>query len=323
MADVTFFVPTDMSASLNFSGFSLSGATSTQITLSNGEDTGVIGGNFTYGGNQVFGTITSIEEFTASTNGLGPTLDAQITGLNIDANTASNDILNNQSQALLQLALGGNNVITGSSGNDTLIDYGGNNVFVPLGGFNVIEGGSGFDQVVINAPIETSTINVSGNQVVVDSSEGQDTITNVQRIQFSDGVLALDIQGDAGNAYRLYQAAFDRTPDVPGLSFWVHQLDLGLNIQTVAQDFVNSAEFQSVYGTNPTNTHIVDLFYQNVLGRLPDAAGLAFWVNQLNAGTQVGAVLEGFAASSENHALVDPTLVTGIHLNSTANLYTA
>jgi Ca2+-binding RTX toxin-like protein len=319
MADVTFYIPTDMS-SLSFSGFSLSGATSTQITLTNGVETDTIGGNFTYGGTQVFGTVTNIEEYTGSTNGLGPTLDAQITGLNIDANTAGNDIANNQVQALLQLALSGNNVITGSNGNDTLIDYGGNNVFVPLGGFNTIEGGSGFDQVVINAPIETSTINVSGNQVVVYSSESTDTIINAQRIQFSDGVLALDIQGNAGNAYRLYQAAFDRTPDIAGLSFWTHALDTGVNIQTVAQDFVNSSEFQTVFGTNPTNQQLAYAMYQNVLGRAPDPAGLAFWVAALNNGTPVGAVLEGFAVSSENHALVDPTLVGGIHLNSTAFL---
>jgi hypothetical protein len=319
MATITFFVPTDMSA-LTFSGFSLAGATSTQITLTNGINTDTIDGNFTYGGTQVFGTITSIEEFTGSSNGLGPTLDAQIGGLNIDASVAENLIATNQVQALLQLALGGNNVITGSNGNDTLIGYAGNDVFIPNGGFNTIQGGAGFEQVVIHAPIETATVNVSGNVVVVNSAEGQDATTNIQRFEFSDGVLAFDIQGNAGNAYRLYQAAFDRTPDTAGLSFWTHQLDLGLNIQTVAQDFVNSSEFQTVYGVNPTNEHIVDLFYQNVLGRLPDAAGLAFWVNQLNAGTPVGAVLEGFAVSSENHGLVDPKLVGGIHLDSSAFL---
>jgi hypothetical protein len=319
MADVTFFIPTDMS-SLTFAGFSPEAATATQITLADGINTDTIGGNFTFNGTQVSGTVTDIEEYTGSTNGLGPTLDAHITGLNVDANTAANLIETNQVQALLQLAFGGNNVITGSNGNDTLVGLGGNDVFIPEAGFNVIKGGSGFEQVVVNALIETSTINVSGNVVVVNSSEGQDTLTNVERIQFSDGVVAFDIQGNAGNAYRLYQAAFDRTPDIAGLSFWTHALDTGVNIQTVAQDFVNSSEFQTVFGAHPTNQQLAFAMYQNVLGRTPDPAGLAFWVNQLNAGTPVGAVLEGFAVSSENHALVDPTLVTGIHLNSTADL---
>jgi hypothetical protein len=319
MATVNFFVPTDMS-NPNVTGYSLTGATSTQITLSNGFDTEIFGGNFTYGGTQVFGTVTSIEDLAGSTGGLGSTLVAQITGLNIDANAASNLIANNQYPALFQLGLGGDDVITGSNGNDTLFGYGGNDIIVPLGGSNVVDGGVGFNQVIIHAPIETSTINVSGNLVVVNSSEGNDTITNAQRVQFSDGALALDVQGNAGNAYRLYQAAFDRTPDTAGLSFWTHQLDLGLDIQTIAQDFVNSSEFKTVYGTNPTNAHIVDLFYQNVLGRAGEPAGINFWVGQLNAGTSVGAVLEGFAVSSENLGIVDPKIAQGIVLDSSAFL---
>jgi len=319
MANVTFFKATDMS-NLSFSGFSLTGATATQITLSDNVHIATIEGNFTYGGTQVFGTITNIEEYTSQTNGLGPILDVQISGLNIDANTAGNLILNNQVQALLQLGLGGNNLITGSNGNDTLVGFTGNDVFIPNGGSDIVKGGSGFEQVVIHAPIGSSTVNVASNFAVVNSAEGQDTLFDVDRIQFSDGVVALDIQGNAGNAYRLYQAAFARTPDKPGLSFWTHQLDLGVNIQIVAQDFVNSSEFQSVYGANPTNAHIVDLFYLNVLGRLPDAAGSAFWVNQLNAGTAVGAVLQGFAVSSENHGLVDAKLAQGIVLDSSAFL---
>lgn len=322
MATVTFFVPTDMS-NLTFSGYSLSGATATQITLTNGINTDTIDGNFSYGGEEVFGTITGIEEYAGSTNGTGSKLDVQISGLNLNANTAESLILNNQAQALFQLGLSGNNVIMGNTGNDTFVGYGGNDVFVLSGNFNVVEGGSGFEQAVINAPIEGVTVGVSGSTVVVNSAAGQDTLINVQRVQFNDGVLAFDIQGNAGNAYRLYQAAFDRTPDIAGLSFWVHALDTGVNIQTVAQDFVNSSEFQAVFGTNPTNQQLAYAMYQNVLGRTPDPAGLAFWVAALNNGTPVGQVLEGFAVSSENHALVDPTLVTGIHLNSTVDLYVA
>jgi len=317
MATIAFFVPTDMT-NLTFSGYSLTGLTNTQITLANGINTDTIDGNFTYSGDQVFGTITGIEEHT------GPTLDAQISGLNVDANVAENLILNNQVQALLQLGAGsGTNVITGSTGSDTLVGIGGNDVFVLTGSFNVVEGGSGFEQAVINAPIEGATVGVSGNTVVINSSAGQDTLVNVERVQFSDGVLAFDIQGNAGNAYRLYQAAFDRTPDIAGLSFWTHALDTGVNIQTVAQDFVNSSEFHTVFGANPTNQQLAFAMYQNVLGRAPDPAGLAFWVAALNSGTPVAAVLEGFAVSSENHALVDPTLVGGIHLNSSADLFMA
>jgi Ca2+-binding RTX toxin-like protein len=314
MAAVNFFVPTNMATSQTFAG-TLTGATSSQITITDGFNTGIYQGQFTYSSTgQVSGTLLGYEQFA------GSLLTEQVTGLHVDMSVAAGLINSNQVQALFQLALQGNDVIIGSSGNDVLFGYGGNDVIAPGGGNNTVDAGAGFDTVVIHAPIETSTIAVTGNLVQVAGSEGNDTITNAERIQFSNGVLALDTQGSAGNAYRLYQAAFNRTPDTAGLSFWTHQLDLGLNIQTVAQDFVNSSEFKTVYGANPTNAQIVNLFYGNVLGRAGETAGINFWVGQLNAGTSVGAVLEGFAVSSENHGIVDPKIAQGILLDHTAFL---
>jgi len=52
-----------------------------------------------------------------------------------------------------------------------------------------------------------------------------DTLVSIERIQFTDGTLALDESGNAGQAYRLYQAAFGRTPDTPGLSHNLNLLD--------------------------------------------------------------------------------------------------
>ena len=214
-----------------------------------------------------------------------------------------------------------NNEIHTGAGNDT-VNGGPLNDFIYLdgSGTKTVDGGAGLNTVILSGATTDYSDSDQAGVITVSGSGIAATLTNIERVQFSNAVIAFDVQGDAGNAYRLYQAAFDRTPDTAGLSFWTHQLDEGVNIQVVAQDFVNSSEFKSVYGTNPTNDHIVDLFYQNVLGRLPDQAGLAFWVNQLNAGTSVGAVLEGFAVSSENHGLVDPKLVLGIVLDQTAFL---
>ena len=52
--------------------------------------------------------------------------------------------------------------------------------------------------------------------------------------------------GDENNAevYRLYQAALNRMPDPGGLSFWSSTLAGGATPTQVAQDFINSPEFQ-------------------------------------------------------------------------------
>jgi ELWxxDGT repeat protein len=104
---------------------------------------------------------------------------------------------------------------------------------------------------------------------------------------------------DRDEAYRLYQAAFNRTPDSAGLNFWTGQLDQGMTAAQVAQGFVGSAEFaQLVNGLGTTG--LVDQLYQNVLHRAADAGGEQFWVGQLDSGTSRADVLLGFSDSLEN-----------------------
>lgn len=103
----------------------------------------------------------------------------------------------------------------------------------------------------------------------------------VERISFDDISLALDIEGITGQAYRIYQAAFDRTPDLEGLGYWISEMDKGMSVEGVSNSFIYSQEFQGLYGTNPTNEAFVTLLYNNVLNRDPDTGGMGYWLNEL------------------------------------------
>ncbi len=143
-------------------------------------------------------------------------------------------------------------------------------------------------------------------------SSGTDTQVNIERLQFADINLAFDITGNAGQVYRLYQAAFDRTPDVPGLSDWLRGMDAGLALQKVATGFIGSAEFQGLYGANPTNAQFINLLYANVLNRTPDQGGYDYWSDQMDLGLTRELVLIGFSESAENQAAVLPAIQGGI-----------
>jgi len=105
-------------------------------------------------------------------------------------------------------------------------------------------------------------------------------------------------QRDA-EATRLYQAAFDRSPDGAGLALWSGQLHQGIAIDQVAQGFVDSAEFAQSYGVLDSNGFVTRL-YSNVLHRAPDPAGQQGWLNALTGGASRAHVLAGFADSNEN-----------------------
>jgi hypothetical protein len=159
---------------------------------------------------------------------------------------------------------------------------------------------------------------VSGWQIVdsVTSRNGTTQVVNVERLQFSDTMLALDTSKDqtAGSGYMLYKAAFNRTPDAGGLGYWINQMDKGMSYSDVANNFVNSAEFKTAFGgANPTVNTLVTKLYNNVLNRTPDAGGLAFWQNKLsNEGWSTADVLGFFSTSGENVTNVTPLIANGI-----------
>ena len=105
---------------------------------------------------------------------------------------------------------------------------------------------------------------------------------------------------EAASAARLYHASLGRAPDAGGLGYWRGQLEQGRTLAEAADGFVGSPEFQSRYGTLD-DAGYVDLLYQNVLGRGPDAAGGSYWRGLLDSGAMDrGDVLAGFADSLEN-----------------------
>jgi hypothetical protein len=143
------------------------------------------------------------------------------------------------------------------------------------------------------------------------SRGGTDVLWNVERVQFDDYTIAFDIDGDAGEAYRLYQAAFSRAPDLPGLGYQTNALDNGLPLWFVASQFIASPEFQSKYGA-VDNTQFITLLYQNVLHRAPDSGGLQYHLDELASGQTRGDVLMHFSESPENQANVIGQIQGGI-----------
>lgn len=128
-----------------------------------------------------------------------------------------------------------------------------------------------------------------------------------------------DTTGIASQAYRLYQAAFNRKPDLPGLGFWVETLEQGLNLTSVADYFVQSDEFEQTYGSGLEDDRFIELLYNNVLKRAPETDGFNFWIDSLELGATRPEILAYFSESAENQANVLADISQGIqYLNFVA-----
>jgi len=167
----------------------------------------------------------------------------------------------------------------------------------------------------LNVERDAATITVDNGNILVTSGSETDTLLSIERLQFSDGLVAFDTEGEssAGAGYRLYKAAFDRTPDEEGLGYWINELDQGFALHEVANSFVISQEFKNLYGADLNNEGFVTALYNNVLDRDPDQGGLDYWVNDMeNNGMSRADVLASFSESAENIANTDPLIELGV-----------
>jgi hypothetical protein len=134
------------------------------------------------------------------------------------------------------------------------------------------------------------------------------------RLRFADISVGLDLDGNAGRAFRLYRAAFGRVPDAAGLGFWISQLDRGADPAAVAAAFMDSLEFKLRYGGGWADPQFIDELYRNVLRRAGDPAGQAYWIDLLQRGAVTRPqLLAAFGESAEGKAAVRQAIRNGIY----------
>jgi serralysin len=232
-------------------------------------------------------TITAQGQFTIN---IGTTIEDAIGGSGND-HIVGNEVANSIAGGA------GNDVLTGAAGNDQLA------------------GGDGRDTAVYAGAHDGYLLDRTGNAMTVtdkSGAEGVDTVTGVERFVFSDGALAFDFDGVAGQAYRLYAAAFDRKPDLEGLGFWIGAMDAGQPLYDVGVEFAKSDEFIKMYGATHSSEDFLTKLYQHILHRSPDADGYAFWLDALHHGTSEGRVMAAVGESPENVAQVVAQIQDGI-----------
>ncbi|MES2149042.1 MAG: DUF4214 domain-containing protein [Pseudomonadota bacterium] len=189
--------------------------------------------------------------------------------------------------------------ISGGAGNDWLKGGAGN---------DRIDGGTGVDSAVFDGARSSYTVSQTPNGIqVLDllGGDGVDLLVGVERLLFAGTGWALDTDanGNAGKAYRLYQAAFNRAPDAAGIGFWMSVLDHGAGASTVAAGFVGSDEYRAMYAGSQSNIELVGRYYEHILGRSADQAGLDFWAGALDK--KVATVAEVLALISESTENID------------------
>lgn len=178
-------------------------------------------------------------------------------------------------------------LISGGAGNDLLNTRAGN---------DVVDGGEGVDTVTFSGNRANYTVASSaGSDSVMDNvgSDGTDTLLNVERLQFADAKLALDLDGNAGITVKILGAVFG-----PASVANKEYVGIGLSLLDGGMSYESLMEFALVAAGATTHAAEVNLLWTNLFGSPPTAEQAAPYVALLDSGSFSAGGLGIIAADS-------------------------
>lgn len=179
------------------------------------------------------------------------------------------------------------NTLDGGAGADTLSGGAGADRLSGAAGNDALDGGSGIDTAIYAGNRTAYTVVSNGGTIRVtdpNGSGGEDTLVNVERLQFTDKKFAFDIDGSAGNTARIIGAAFGVDLLEPVLSgIGIRLFDQGKTLQQVADLALGSEQFAQVAGSR-SNEAVVRTLYTHLFGNAPPEADLQNFVGRLQGG---------------------------------------
>ena len=186
-----------------------------------------------------------------------------------------------------------------------------NDTFQGQPGTDFIDGGLGTDTVVYSGPIERYTVNKSGNRYIVSEPTGSDDtdyLTNIERLQFKESKLALDItNGPVAIGARLIGALLGPTfvKDKALASIVIGLMDQNYSAENVVTLGLATPLYLGMAGSS-NNVDFVKQVFSNVVGRPPLANELNIYVGMLENGTATQISLAVMAANTDlNAARID------------------
>jgi Ca2+-binding RTX toxin-like protein len=202
-----------------------------------------------------------------------------------------------------------NNVLNGNDGNNLLKGLGGNDTLDGGAGLDTAQYSGKFNDYKLAAGASTSAASTLSDNRSGSASDGADSLVNVERLQFSDGYVALDLAPTqaAGKAVLVMAATlgafFPTQKDWAGK--FLQYFDTGASVLDGTTLLISSGIMSAIASGND-NAALVKLIYTNVYGAAPDAATLAALVAPLNAHTTTQAQwMADMALSATNQTTVN------------------
>lgn len=191
---------------------------------------------------------------------------------------------------------GGDDYVNGGAGGDLVRGAAGN---------DVIAGGDGLDTALYAGPRSRYAVAATGSGFTVtdqSGAEGADQLGGIERLQFSDARVALDLDGHAGQVAKILGAVFGAKAvgNREFVGIGLQLMDEGMGYEALAALAVGAAG-------QSAPEDVVRLLWSNVIGSTPSAQDIQPFVELLTHGTSIGQLTVLAADTPFNTANIDLT----------------
>lgn len=183
----------------------------------------------------------------------------------------------------------------------------------------ITQDANGNDIQSFQLPFSGTTISIEADEVTVTiPGEEPQKLVGLDRLEFIDGTLFLDVEDGAGLVKTAYEALLGNAqPDAEGFDFWLNLYEGGtIDTFALTNAFTQTEAFSQQYATALNDSEsLIRSIYQNLFDREADDAGLNFWTEYLDLNGIASSVDEALAymmQSDEFAQLVGTTYSDGV-----------
>ena len=231
----------------------------------------------------------------------GPDFNLRVTATDPARLAVSDDIRITTTEPTSGLTIAGtaaDDTLRGTRFADTITGAAGNDRITGNGGDDTLKGGTGIDVAVFAGPRANFKIAASSaTTTVTDSSsaEGRDTLTEIERLKFSDVNVAIDLAGGAGTVAKLLGAVFGPAA-VANKQF----VAIGLQYTDQGMSYLDLAALAMSAAGKSAPKDVVNLLWTNVVGSAPSIEQAQPFVDMLGSGTSIGQLVQLAADTALN-----------------------
>lgn len=158
----------------------------------------------------------------------------------------------------------------------------GNDILIGNSSSNALDGGSGIDTVRIQSTRDQFSLNKTTDGYAITAiiqPINQDILTHIERLEFNDVNIALDLDGHAGQVAKLLGAVFGETTvaNQAYVGIGLAEADKGLSYEQLGQFAINATGLIN-------HDEIVSLLWRNLFGVAPSKAEKSPYIQLLDNG---------------------------------------